>query len=86
MNYTTAIANHHGVSIVNTATGKLKHRVVAKQSHQRIACMIGMVGSTHFVSVPYEDLDLRKELKLLPEDTRVLCNIVLEARVQQCIP
>ena len=39
-----------------------------------------MIGSTHLVSVPEEDLDIREELKQLPPDTRVLYDMVAEAR------
>ncbi len=79
-NYATTIANHAGVSIVNKATGKGKHRAVAERSHRRIACLIGMMGSTYLQSVPEEDLDIREELKNLPEHCRVLYDIVSEAR------
>ena len=78
-NYAAVIANHHGVSITNKTTGKSKHRVVAEASHRHSACLVGMIGSTHILSVPEEDLDLREELKHLPEDTRVMYNIVSEA-------
>ena len=80
------IANHHGVSIVNKASGKSKHRVASEQSHRRTACLVGMVGSTHLLSVPEEDLDLREELKYLPEDTRVLYDAVSEARGAAVFP
>ena len=39
-----------------------------------------MIGSTHLLFVPGEDLDIRDKLKDLPEDTRVLYDIVSEAR------
>lgn len=62
VNFTTAIANHTGISIVNSATGKSKHRVTAESSHRRVACLLGMIGSTYFVPVPEEDPDIHAEL------------------------
>jgi len=85
-NYRTTIANHAGVSIVNKATGKSKTRVVAERSHRRLACFIGLVGSSHFITVPEEDTDIRDKLKTLDDDTRVMYDAVREARGTNVVP
>ena len=85
-NITTRIANHAGVSIVDKATGKTNLRVTTERSRRRIACLAGMIGSTHFFSVPEEDADTRDALKKLPEDVRVLYDAVVEARGTPVVP
>ena len=83
---TARIANHCGVALVDAATFKTKHRATSEQSHRRVACLVGMMESTHILSVPEEDLDIREELKLLPEDTRFMYDIVSEVRGTAVFP
>ena len=85
-NVTTRIANHAGVSLVDKATGKTNTRVTAERSKRRLACLLGMVGSTHFFSVPEEDPDIRDALKKLPEKVRVMYDAVTEARGTPVVP
>ena len=79
-NVRAAIAHHHGVALANKASGKTDTRIVSEGSHRRVAALIGMVGSSHFISVPEEDLDLREELAALPYETQLMMESVSEAR------
>ena len=85
-NVTAVIANHHGVALVDKATGKTDHRVIAERSHRRIACLVGLIGSTHLLSIPEENMDIRHELKRLPESVRTLIDHVSEARGTAVFP
>ena len=84
--YRAAIAHHHGVSLVNKASGKTETRIVAESSHRRIASLIGQVGSTHCISVSEENQDLRAELSQLPYETRLMMEAVAEARGTPVFP
>lgn len=85
-NIKAMIAAHRGTSIVNKATGKTPHRIVSERSKRRLACKIGQVGSTHFISVPNEDPDIRNYMKDAPEEIRIMYDAVTDARGTSVVP
>ena len=84
--YENLLANHSDVSLVNKATGKSKHRVTAERPKRRVACHIGLAGSTHFFPVSEEDLDIRAKLKRLDEDAWTLYDMASEACGTAVVP
>ena len=78
-NYANIISSHAGVSNVNKAIGKSKHRVMAENSHQHVACLLGLIYPTYFLSVSEEDLDILDDLKDFSEDRSVFYDIVSAA-------
>ena len=75
-----AIANQAGISLVDSASRKLKTRIDAGLSEKCLVCYMGLVGATLFYSIPEEDRDIREELKNLDPDARVMYDIVTKLR------
>jgi len=79
-NYTCEFASLGGVSLINKTTAKTMTRFIAERSIRNSVADLALIGSTHFVSVDEEDLDIRNEIKGLSEDAQMLYNYVTEIR------
>ena len=77
-NYSALLANEGNIAISQSYMSKSNTRYAAENSIRGSIATLGIIAATHFISVEEEDTDIRSEMKLLPESTRTLYDIVTD--------
>ena len=77
-NYFALLAHESNISISHSYTSKSNTRYAAENSICGSIATLGVIATTHFITIDKEDEDIRAELKLLPEATRKLYDIVTD--------
>ena len=77
-NYCALLAYESNVAISQSYTSKSNTCYAAENSICGSIATLGVVATTHFISVDEEDADIRAEMKLLPESTRRLYDMVTD--------
>jgi len=77
-NYSALLANEGNIAISQSYLSKSNTRYAAENSIRGSIATLGVIAATHFISVEEEDTDIRSEMKLLPESTRKLYDIVTD--------
>ena len=78
-NYIVEIASQHNISLTQKTIAKSSTRTTSENSIRGPICNAALFGSTHFIPVEKEDIDIRNELKDAPEETRRLYDMVTNA-------
>jgi hypothetical protein len=77
-NYSALLADEGNISISHSYTSKSNTRYAAENSIRGSIETLGVIATTHFITVDKEDEDIRAELKSLPEATRKLYDLVTD--------
>jgi hypothetical protein len=77
-NYSALLADEGNISISHSYTSKSNTRYAAENSIRGSIATLGVIATTHFITVDKEDEDIRAELKSLPEATRKLYDLVTD--------
>jgi hypothetical protein len=75
-NYMALFANKGGISLTEKSTAKTNARWTAKHSSIGTMALIIIVACTHFYVVASDDTEWRKFLNTLPDDSKVLYEMV----------
>mgnify|MGYP006192601003 FL=1 len=75
-NYMALFANKGGISLTDKSIAKTNSRWTAEHSSIGTMALIIVVASTHFYVVADEDIEWRQFLSSLPEDSKLLYNMV----------
>ncbi len=78
-NYLALIATEVYVSISQTSTMKTTSRFAAANSICACISNPTLIGSTHFIPVQNENSDIRAKIKLMPESSKMLLDMVSAA-------
>ena len=78
-NYIVELANQHNISLTQKTIAKSGIRFTSENSLRRPINNTALFGSTHFIPVEKQDIDIRNELKDVPEETRRLYDMVTDA-------
>jgi hypothetical protein len=74
--YLALIANKVNVSISQTSTVKTTTTFAAENYIYACISNLALISSTHFIPVQNEDSDIRTKIKLLPESSKMLLDMV----------
>ena len=77
-NYVAHIALHGDISINKKAIPKTSTRITAENSSRGSISNVFLVASTHFVEVTEYDKEITKQIRNLPDDTRLLYDLVTD--------
>ena len=75
-NYMALFATKGGISLTNKSIAKNNASWTAEHSSIGMMALIIVVASTHFYVVADEDIEWRQFLSSLPEDSKLLYNMV----------
>ncbi len=78
-NYLAMIANQNNVSISQTSLVKTTTRFAAENSIRGCISNLALINSTHFYPVQNKDSNPSAEMKIMPESTKMLLDMVLAA-------
>jgi hypothetical protein len=76
--YSALLANEGNIAISQLYILKSNTCYAAESSIRGSIATLGVVATTHFISVKEEDADIHVEMKLLPESTRKLYDMVAD--------
>jgi hypothetical protein len=77
-NYSALLANEGNIAISQLYISKSNSCHAAESSIHGSIATFGVVATTHFISVEEEDADICAEMKLMPESTRKLYDMVID--------
>jgi hypothetical protein len=77
-NYSALLADEGNIAISQLYILKFNMHYAAENSICRSIATLGVVATTHFISVKVEDADICAKMKLLPESTRKLYDMVTD--------
>ena len=66
------------LSLTQTATAKTNTRVAADNTIRGSVTHLALIAATHFVEVNTDDLVVRNHLKQLPEQTKMIYNMMVD--------
>ena len=75
-NITALVAAEKSVSIYKSSVKKSKTRSAAEKSWRGSVSNVALIGHTHFVELQHPDIEMEKELRGLPAETRQMTEMV----------
>ncbi len=77
-NYFALLANEGNITISQSSISKSNTRYAAENSIRGSITILGVVATTHFITVVEEDADICAEMKSMPAATHTLYNMVTD--------
>ena len=79
-NYTAEIAMISKLSLTESSIVKTNTQFAAEHSVRGAVSNVILIAQTHFVEADQEDFDVRRELKEVPRETRMLYDLITDSR------
>ena len=85
-NYATQIAIQPNISLVTSTVSKTNGRYAAERSWHAAIALLALIARTHYVKVPKESEDVRKDMQTLPKSTTLLYDLVTQSAGVPVVP
>ncbi len=79
-NYTAELAMTSELSLTQSSIAKTNTRFAAEHSFRGAISNVMLIANTHFIEMDEEDVDVRRELKEVPVETRMFYNLITDSR------
>ena len=79
-NYTAELAMTSELSLTQSSIAKTNTRFAAEHSIRGAISNVMLIANTHFIEMDEEDVDVRRELKEVPLETRMLYDLITDSQ------
>ena len=79
-NLTAELAMTSELSLTQSSIAKTNTRFAAEHSIRGAISNVMLIANTHFIEMDEEDVDIRRELKEVPLETRMLYDLITDSR------
>jgi len=79
-NYTAELAMTSKLSLTQSSIAKTNTRFAAEHSIRGAISNVMLIANTHFIEMDEEDVDVRRDLKEVPLETRMTYYLITDSR------